>query len=168
MGSIDVHHGLGFLISFGALPIAACGEEEGGDTNATSPTTIDTTMTASSGDDDTTTPTSDPGDTTDGDTEGEGLPPGCEGLAIPQSCSDYAMKFAECYGDMGYAALLAESCACYVTYYGAMYAADCSAAVQDMYACLAALSCEELMAEGACAAQEAETDEICSGDETTG
>jgi hypothetical protein len=69
---------------------------------------------------------------------------------------------------MRYAQLMAQYCACYVTYYGSMYAEGCSAAVEDLYACLAALSCEELMAEGACATQEAETDAICGAGGTTG
>ncbi|HET6585172.1 MAG TPA: hypothetical protein VFG69_17060 [Nannocystaceae bacterium] len=190
MRSIDSHYGLGFLLSLGALPIAGCTGSDDNDTNATTASVTNNTvgtMTAgddtgsdpssatgaSAGDDTGSSPT-DGGETgmasttTDTDPTGldetGGLPGECDGLAIPAACTDVMNKYIECYPRYArYYADFEAYCACGLSYYAPMYGAGCGTAQEDLYACIAMLSCEALMGETYCEAEQMAVETECFG-----
>lgn len=108
---------------------------------------------------------SDPTASTDPDTGygtyGSGGNP-CEGIAVPQICTTYAAHYVKCFPK--YAddqAGIAEYCAC-LSYYAPMDGPNCVSAVEDFFACLTALACEN-MDKQACAAESAALVKACPG-----
>jgi hypothetical protein len=132
---------------------------------ATDPTAgTATDPTADDGETDPTTPTTDPTDptTADSGTGGE-LPPACIDIPITPGCQAQSDKFAECYPRYArYYADYAIYCACNVSYYALEFGAGCGPAQDDLYACIGALTCEQLGGDDPyCEAESAAIDEAC-------
>jgi hypothetical protein len=187
MRPTDSSH-LRFLLSFGALPLLACGEgNDDDDGAASSPTTEGTNPTSGTGDDGTgsgtatdptadddgetgaTTPTTDPTDPTAADSDtGDDLPAACIDIPIPPGCQAQSDKFAECYPRYAdYYADYAIYCACNVSYYALEFGPGCGPAQDDLYACIGALSCEQLEGKGYCEAESAAIDAACDTGSTS-
>ena len=164
MPSSDSQLGLGFLLSLGALPIAGCPADDDDD-DGRDPTGADTAPTSDATADPTggTDPTSASMDATDTamtdatDTADTGGTTGDESCgAIPPTCQEWADAAIACgegYADANY-------CACALMYYE-QYGAGCAQALEDLYACLAELSCDEMAAEDACPAEDAALESAC-------
>lgn len=154
------------MLSLGALPIAGCAgdddDDDGDPTGAESAPTSDATNATAdpTGDPDATNASMDATDTateatatgddsggTTGDEDCGAIPPVC------QTWADAAVACGEGYADANY-------CACAVLYYE-QYGAGCPQALEDLFACLAELTCDEMAAEDACPAEQAALDSAC-------
>jgi hypothetical protein len=143
---------------------------DGDPTSATNPTATDPTdPTAEGSDTGMTTLTTDPTADTGADT-GVELPPGCVDLPIPAGCQQYADKLGECYPRYArYYQGYLPYCACNVSYYAAMYGANCGPAYEDFYACVGALACEVIMGDQPyCEAESMAIDTECEFGDTSG
>lgn len=189
MRATDSSFGLGFLLSFGALPLFACddGSDDDGASSTPGTNTDDGTGTdPSAGTDPTqgtasdpsagTDPSADDGDTgvdpsaDDGDT-GDELPAACQDIPITPGCQAQVDKLSECFPAYAeYYAEYAIGCSCNVTYYAEMNGgAACSQAFEDFYACIGTLGCEALDGgDPVCVTQSMAIDMACdAGDEAS-
>ena len=161
--------------SVGTNPTSNSASDTGDDGTGTGTATDPTAGTATDptadddGETDATTPTTDPTDPTTADSgTGGDLPPACIDIPIPPGCQAQADKFSECYPRYArYYADYAIYCACNVSYYALEFGAGCGPAQDDFYACIGALSCEQLEGKGYCEAESAAIDAACDTGSTS-
>lgn len=124
-------------------------DEVGTTDGTTSETDTDTTDETDTTDTTDETEETDTFDGTDSDTTGE------DGV-----CADYANFYAGCYGEQYYQENL-EYCTESLAY-AAMASPECADAVEAVFACLSALTCEEYMQEGPCEEEELAAQAACA------
>lgn len=81
---------------------------------------------------------------------------------IPAVCDDAATRWIECvYGGQGPTEGYAEMCSCFLQLGQDMYGAECSGALEDYYACLAAAECLAIATGEACIPEQDAISAVC-------
>ncbi|MEZ4451845.1 MAG: hypothetical protein R3B09_20445 [Nannocystaceae bacterium] len=157
-------HGLAFLLSLGAIPLACTDGEGESSAGSTGDTTGATGMTTGSTSTSTSATEATESSSASGTTTSAMTTEGSTTGADDELCSAYAQKVVECYPRTGYAATL-----CYCQNqrdFGAALDGACRAAIDGWLQCQALASSCDLVSE--CEAEDDAVSDLCEGQPTPG